>query len=246
VVPVFNGAETLGQTLGSLTAQGEDLKEIIVVDDGSADGSQSIAETFARRDARVMMVRHGENQVLARTLNDGIARASGEAVLIIQQDCELLNGDWVSRGLGLLRENQPCCVSANPAYPFREMTPVDIAFGLLRDHFTPMEGEKEQLGFSEFKCDLIPRAALGDAPFDTRFRISGEDQVLSEKLWGAGYPILRFRGLTYVQRSGGTSSLGSQLRKEWSMGRARGVSSYGRGSARFRAAPSPSYRSAGW
>ncbi len=222
IVPVFNGSQTLAPCLESLAQQGKALREIIVVDDASGDSSPDIVRSFAARDARVTLVQHQENQGLARTLNDGIARATGNAVLILQQDCELVGGDWVERSLGFLRQNYPCCLSANPRYPFPEMSPVDVAFGLLRDHFSPMEREREELGFSEFKCDLIPRAALGEIPFDPRFRISGEDQVLSEGLWRAGFSIIRFQGLDYVQRSGNTSSLGSQLRKEVGYGKTEG------------------------
>ncbi len=220
IVPVFNGSETLASCLSSLRDQGKALAEIVVVDDASQDSSPEIIRELAGSDPRFIVVHHDRNQGLAMTLNDGIARATGEAILILQQDCEL-TGQWVETGLTLLEENSPCCISGNPTFRPREMSPVDVAFGLLRDHFQGGDG-KEEVAFSEFKCDLIPKTALDATFFETKFRISGEDQVLSMNLWDKGYPILRFPQLRFIQRSGNTSSIPSQLKKELIYGRAEG------------------------
>jgi len=219
IVPVFNGCETLAQCLESLHRQGEGLTEIIAIDDSSWDVSPKILREFAAKDSRFNLVRHDRNQGLSRTLNEGLARATGDAVLIIQQDCELLGSDWVQRGLAFLGEHQTCSVSGSPEYSFRDMSHVDVAFGMLRDTFFKAESNVEELAFSEFKCDLVPRGAMLQVSFDTRFRISGEDQIASANLRSLGHRILRFRELEYVQRSGNTSSVIRQLRKEMVYGK---------------------------
>ncbi len=221
VVPAFNGSETLASCLSSLRDQGNALAEIIVVDDASLDSSWEIIRELAGSDPRFTLVHHDRNQGLSRTLNDGIARATGDAILIVQQDCEL-TGQWVETGLTLLELNYPCCISGNPTFRPKEMSRVDVAFGLLRNHFQAGDG-KEEVAFSEFKCDLLPRTALDATFFETKFRISGEDQVLSMNLWDMGYPILRFPQLKFIQRSGNTSSIASQLKKELIYGRAEGA-----------------------
>lgn len=214
IVPVYNGSDTLARCLESLRRQGHALKEIIVIDDGSRDGSLDLLRSFAEKDPRFIVVHHEQNQGLARTLNDGIARVTGDAVLIMHQDCELVADDWIDRALGFLRGNPRAVVAGTPVYPFQEMNSVELAFGLLRDTFFVAPVEVERLAFSEFKCDLLPQSVLEVIPFDTRFRISGEDQALSMDIARAGYTILRYQDLRYAQRFGKGASLLHQLRKE--------------------------------
>ena len=79
VVPAFNATATLQATLDSLTVQGFRDMEIVVVDDGSTDGTAEMTEAAARRDHRIRLVQQG-NRGLAGARNSGIAAATGEVV----------------------------------------------------------------------------------------------------------------------------------------------------------------------
>ncbi len=222
VVPVFNGAATLRQCLGSLTQQNGRLAQIVVIDDGSRDASNRIIKEEAKTDSRIRFVIHPENQGISRTLNEGISQASASAVLIVHQDCDLPGSDWTERALRALEANPSCTIVGSPEFPVEEMSTTEKAFGLLRDSFFSSDAEVEDIGFSEFKCDLVPREALAEIPFDTRFRASGEDQVLSVALRFRGYRIVRVRSLRYIQRFGNLSRIRTQIRKEASYGKAEG------------------------
>lgn len=74
VVPAFNAAATLEQTLASLRLQTCQGLEIIVVDDGSTDDTPMIAEAVRRQDPRVRIVSQA-NRGLAGARNSGIAAA---------------------------------------------------------------------------------------------------------------------------------------------------------------------------
>lgn len=222
VVPVYNGAAVLERCLTSLAAQSLALKEILVIDDGSSDGSWEIVERFARSEPRLVVQRHRENVGISRTLNEAVARSTGDAVLILHQDCELLGSDWIDRGLAGLRERPKTCLSGHPTFPFEEFTTVETAFGFLRDTFHAADRAEEDLGFSEFKCDLLPRDLLQLERFDERFRASGEDQVLSSRVQARGYRIVRLRDLPYRQRFGNLTSVPRQLSKEVAYGRTEG------------------------
>ena len=83
VMSVYNGAEHLEETLGSVLSQeGCDL-EFIVVDDGSTDGTGRILDEWAARDTRLRVI-HQENTGLTRALIRGCAAARGE--FIARQD----------------------------------------------------------------------------------------------------------------------------------------------------------------
>ncbi len=222
LVPVYNGMDTLDRCLASLHAQGSPLVEILLIDDGSRDGSPARLHAFATTESRAVVLEHGTNQGLSRTLNEGIARARGDAVLIVHQDCELQGTDWVARAAAFSEGHPKTVVTGSPVYPLSEMNRTEVAFGLLRDTFFVSPEPMEELTFSEFKCDLLPRDATRGSPFDERFRASGEDQVFSMQLAAAGYRIARVRDLAYNQRFGMARTVGSQLRKEVSYGTTEG------------------------
>lgn len=77
VVPAYNVAATLGDTLRSLLAQTYAAFEIVVVDDGSCDGTVAMARSFD--DARIRIVQQA-NRGLAGARNSGIAAARGRYI----------------------------------------------------------------------------------------------------------------------------------------------------------------------
>jgi len=83
VMSVYNGAETLVETLQSVLTQEDVDFELIVVDDGSTDDSGRIVDECAARDRRVVVV-HQENAGLTRALIAGCRLARAE--LIARQD----------------------------------------------------------------------------------------------------------------------------------------------------------------
>jgi glycosyltransferase involved in cell wall biosynthesis len=75
VVPVFNGVLYLAECLESLLAQDHPALEIVVVDDGSSDGSADMAEGFSG--TRVLRRAH---EGLAATRNAGIRESTGSLI----------------------------------------------------------------------------------------------------------------------------------------------------------------------
>jgi CDP-glycerol glycerophosphotransferase len=85
VVPVYNVAPYLEACLTSLARQTLADLEVVMVDDGSTDGSPAIAERFARQDARFQLVRQA-NAGLGAARNTGAAHASGEFLAFVDSD----------------------------------------------------------------------------------------------------------------------------------------------------------------
>jgi glycosyltransferase involved in cell wall biosynthesis len=82
IIPVYNGAPYLAETLDSLFAQTHPADEIIVVDDGSTDSSPSILRSYG---SRLSVVRQ-ENCGVATARNVGLAHASGDLISFLDQD----------------------------------------------------------------------------------------------------------------------------------------------------------------
>lgn len=85
IVPCFNAARFLSQTLDSLRSQTYRNLEILVIDDGSIDETASIAKAFAERDERMVLLRKF-NGGLASARNFGLDHASGKYVAFIDGD----------------------------------------------------------------------------------------------------------------------------------------------------------------
>jgi CDP-glycerol glycerophosphotransferase len=85
VVPYFNVEDFIEECLASLAAQTLTDLEVIMVDDGSTDGSVLIAERYARQDPRFRVVTQ-ENQGLGPARNTGVRHAKGKYLTFVDSD----------------------------------------------------------------------------------------------------------------------------------------------------------------
>lgn len=89
VVPAYNCREFLKECLNSLRYQSFSNIEIIVVDDGSDDGSDIIAQKFANTDSRFTLIRQ-PNSGVGAARNRGLEAASGQWIVFVDADDVLL------------------------------------------------------------------------------------------------------------------------------------------------------------
>lgn len=85
IVPVYNCEKYLSQCIQSIIEQDEQEIEIILVDDGSTDGSSSICDEFARKDERIIVV-HKENEGVSVARNKGLEIAKGKYIAFVDAD----------------------------------------------------------------------------------------------------------------------------------------------------------------
>jgi len=85
IVPVYNCAAYLPQCLESILVQTHNALEIILIDDGSADDSPQICDTFAQKDPRIKVI-HQTNQGVSAARNTGLALARGEYIGFVDAD----------------------------------------------------------------------------------------------------------------------------------------------------------------
>ena len=90
IVPVFNTKPYLAQALDSLIKQTYKNLEILVIDDGSSDGSGALCDEIRRRDPRIRVV-HQENRGLSGARNTGLRLMNGDYVTFLDSD------DWYHR-----------------------------------------------------------------------------------------------------------------------------------------------------
>lgn len=104
VTPVYDCRETLAATLDCIAAQTSTRPyEVIVVDDGSVDGSAEIAANYARADPRIRVLTKA-NGGEASALNVGFRAAKGRFIAIVEGDVEPAP-DWLERCMSVLRDD---------------------------------------------------------------------------------------------------------------------------------------------
>ena len=78
ILPVYNGEDSVSDSIDSVLKQTYDNLELIIVDDCSEDGTAQIIEKYAKQDGRITIIRNEANQKLPRSLNIGFQAATGD------------------------------------------------------------------------------------------------------------------------------------------------------------------------
>lgn len=110
IIPIFNSENHLYECIDSAVRQTYDDIEIILVNDGSTDGSESICCSFADKDPRIVIINQ-QNSGVSVARNTGIGSASGDLITFIDSD-DHVDEDYVGYLVGLLSLNDSeiaCC-----------------------------------------------------------------------------------------------------------------------------------------
>ena len=92
IIPLYNKAPYIGKALESIKSQSRKDYEIIVVDDGSTDGSAEAAEKKAKECGLAIRLIRQSNAGVATARNNGVASASGDYICFLDAD------DWWEPG----------------------------------------------------------------------------------------------------------------------------------------------------
>lgn len=94
VVPVYNVANYVGACLDSILNQSYKNLEIILVDDGSTDGSGDVCDKYASENENIIIV-HQENGGLSVARNTGLDLVTGEFVTFVDSD-DMIHREYIS------------------------------------------------------------------------------------------------------------------------------------------------------
>ena len=147
IIPVYNAAQYLTQCLDSIISQEEKDYELLLIDDGSADGSRRICEKYASRNSNIHYL-YKKNGGVSTARNLGLDHAQGEYICFVDAD------DWVEPSY--LQTLISCTQQKNPA---------DIIyFGV---NFIQQEGTVESATPVPCKCE--GRASAEERLYQLRY-----------------------------------------------------------------------------
>lgn len=102
IIPVYNAAPYLVRCLDSVLRQTYTDLEVVLVDDGSTDGSAHICDEYVIKDKRVRVI-HQQNKGASIARKQGIERAQGEWLTFVDSD-DVVEDDYVERLYKTLRK----------------------------------------------------------------------------------------------------------------------------------------------
>jgi glycosyltransferase involved in cell wall biosynthesis len=217
LLPVYNAGPYLAAAIDSILVQSYSDFEMVVIDDGSTDGSGDVIEGYA--DSRIRFLRATKNVGLIATLNRGIAVSRGEFIARMDQD-DISHPDRLELQLRRMKENPGdsfCCSWYEVLWEGRPP----------KTERMPATGEeiRAELLFSNIIAHstvMIRRAALDRAggAYDPGCRYC-EDYELwlrLSKLGGIGViprVLLKYRVLSGSESRAEPSALRENVRRMW-------------------------------
>ncbi len=222
VIPTWNGRELVDAALASLGEQRFRDFEVVVIDNGSTDGT---AEHLRAAQPEVEVVALSENRGFAGAVNAGIGRARGEYVALLNNDMELDPG-WLAELVAALDADPRAGSAASKLRMLREPGVLDGAGDIVtwygatwrRGHGETDRGQYDEPGVVVSPCAgaaLYRRRALDEVgPFDERFFAYLEDADWGLRAQLAGRPCVWVPGAVAYHLGGATSRRMGDLETE--------------------------------
>lgn len=210
VIPCFNAERWVGPAIESALGQTWPAKEIIVVLDGSTDGSRDIVERFRPRGVTCL---EQPNRGASAARNRGLARARGEFVQFLDAD-DLLAPDKLERQLEALGGLGHRVLSSSAWARFRD-DPAEARF-TPQPNWRDLTGPEFLLLHYEERCMmhpaawLAPRALLDRAgPWDESLTLNDDGEYFSRVMLAADRIVFSNTARSYY-RSGMAASLSAR------------------------------------
>jgi len=180
IVPIYNQAPFIRETVESVLAQDYASIELVLSDDGSTDGTTEILREYAEREPeRVRLVASEQNTGIAGAFNRGLDAHSGELIAWLGGDDTMLPGK-LSRQVALLQSRPDVIGCCHDAEVFDSDS--GEAYGRFTDVYNGRRGVRD--GGVELLLDpgymmlpstmMVRSSAVGDIRFDPRIRVSND------------------------------------------------------------------------
>lgn len=188
IIPVFNGEAYIEEALSSIRAQTWSRNEVIVVDDGSTDGTAAIM----RNRHRGVRYHYQDNAGIGAARNAGLGLATGDFFAFLDADDFWLPGKLEAQ-----------------MRVFRQLPATDMVFGHIRQFHSPELSERDRARIAcpdglmpaELPSTMLCRRAVFDTVglFETRWKV-GQDVSWIMRARECGLKTVMLPDLVYMRR----------------------------------------------
>lgn len=203
ILPVYNGEAHLEQCIRSVLAQTIEDIQLILINDGSVDGTAAICDRYAAEDRRVMVI-HQENAGVSAARNAGLQAATGEHIGFVDAD-DYIAPDMYEQALKQLDGHDMAMWDTVTLFADGRTEPdtiplLEMDCLVQKANWTPQL--LRQMAGSACRC-LYCRELLEDVRFPVGIKLS-EDRLFNLEAMGKAQSLAYFKqGLYYrVVREG--------------------------------------------
>jgi glycosyltransferase involved in cell wall biosynthesis len=213
LIPCFNAERYIGETLESVLRQTWPALEVIVVDDGSTDGSAGVIDRFARDNLRYL---RQSNAGAAAARNRAFAESRGPFIQFLDAD-DLLDRDKIERQMVRLVNRPDCVASSEWGRFFGEPASTQFNPEPVWSDLDPLEWlvRARESGEMLFPAIwLVPRSVVGVAGMWDETLTLGDDGEYFTRVLLAAREVLFCSGARCRYRSGVVGSLSGRKSPE--------------------------------
>ena len=200
-IPCYNGEKNLKPCLTSIFNQTYPIAEVLVVDDGSTDGSLDIASQF-----EVKVLEHGSNRSITAARNTALENSQGEFIASVDADVQL-DKFWLER----IMRNFPRPEVGGVGGRIIETNTISLVGNWILSHRNPDKGEERIDNVQCLPATSVvyrKRSLLEIGGFNDDKRYDHSDLDASMRVKAFGYDLVHEpRALCYHHFSGGLLSL---------------------------------------
>ncbi|MCM1312359.1 MAG: glycosyltransferase [Bacteroides sp.] len=173
IVPVYNVEKYLHRCIDSILAQIFTDFELLLVDDGSTDGSGSICDEYAKKDSRVRVF-HKANGGVSSARNMGLDHARGEWITFVDSD------DWLadSFSFSMIDDDDEDLIVFSYEDTHEDRISYNIEEGCWKTAAEIREFMRQNINSFMMKCPwakFYKRKLIGNLRFDTNMRVSEDN-----------------------------------------------------------------------
>lgn len=156
IVPVYNKKEYLCSCLDSILKQQYEKMEIILIDDGSFDGSETICDYYSKIDSRVKVF-HKENGGISSARNKGIEISTGKYIVFVDGD-DIIHPQYIERMVDVKEETKAQIVQCR-----MKCVPIDFDESQGEIHITGKKILSGKEAILSYEYKVSPCAKIFDA-----------------------------------------------------------------------------------